>query len=139
MPDPIQFKADYDRVARETGVSLRAARNQVIQEAARAVVFATPVDTGRLRASWFWSDRFPTPARSQLGVISSDLTPSPAVLRSTVGGIGDLDRRVYFLNGASYAKFVEARQQFVRRTLAGAGRITSSAIRRISVVQARFR
>jgi hypothetical protein len=138
MPDPIQFKADFDAVARETGVSLRAARNQVIQEAARAVVRATPVRTGRLRASWFWSETFPTTARSQLGVITRAARTSAAVYASTAGSIADFDRAIYFLNGAEYAKYVEARTQFVRRTLGGAGRITGAAVRRIRTLQARF-
>lgn len=136
MPDPKEIDLQFERVARETGVSLRAARNETIQQAALAVLRATPVDTGRLRASWFWSNT-PTSSTSPLRTLSNSAAIPAALARdiSSTAIVADLDQTIYFLNGANYAKYVEARTQFVRRALGAGGRISSSAIRSIRKIQ----
>lgn len=137
-----EIMLDFERVAKKTGVSVRAARNETISQAALAVVRNTPVRTGRLRASWFFSPTFPTVARAPGTSEVSDAAQNSAVLQrlgTAVPGDFIKDGALYFLNGASYAIFVEARTQFVRRALAKAGQIEEAAVRSIRRLQSRRR
>ena len=127
---------DFDRVAEKTGISIEAARNETINEAAKMIVQNTPVLSGRLRASWFFSPTFPTVARAANGAEING-TAGAAVLSRLGGEKGAIDGSLYLLNGANYAAIVNARQQFVDKVLGRAKAIEAAAIRKIRFIQGR--
>lgn len=141
MPDPQELALDFDRVARETGISMEAARNEVINETARLIVRNTPVRTGRLRASWFFSPTFPAIARApgagEIRSTAGGAAAASVIARLSGGAVAAIDGSLYFLNGANYAKYVEARTQFVRRVAGRAKQIEGLAIRKIRSIQRR--
>jgi len=125
---------DFDRVAEKTGISIEAARNETINEAAKMIVQNTPVLSGRLRASWFFSPTFPTVARA---TNAAELGNSSSVLGRLGVERGAIDGSLYLLNGANYAAIVNARQQFVDKVLGRAKAIEAAAIRKIRLIQGR--
>jgi len=135
-----EIMLDFDRVAEQTGLSVEAARQEVMNQTAREIVQNTPVKTGRLRASWFWSPTFPAIARA---VPTSGISAAQSAPPSVLAGLGQagpfMDGSLYFLNGANYAKYVEARTQFVRRVLGRAKGIEGRAIARVKRLRARFK
>lgn len=127
---------DFDQVARRAKVKLETAFHEVTQDIAEAMVLATPVDTGNLRASWFASINSPGDIPDAIAPDKEGaLTVGRVNLEISQSKVGDV---LYFLNGANYAYFVEygtskmAPRMFVRGTLNSAPQIASRTIQRIA-------
>lgn len=133
-----QIFVDIDRIVAEAGVTVAIARNEFINKLAEAVVIATPVDTGRLRASWFLSPTLSTaPGVVEAEVVKTKTAPlTLARLSGETEPISKLDGSIYLLNGANYAIFVEARRQFLAKVLARASAIAADVVVEIRNIKA---
>lgn len=136
-----RMQADIERIAQEADVTFETAFNEFVNRMAMEVIGNTPVDTGRLRASWFLS--------SSMSLAAYD-TPGE---RSTIQGIGGAGQTlsrlsvgseqitssgantIYLLNGANYAIFVEANTQFVRASAARAQVIADDVVAEIRAMR----
>lgn len=134
----LKITADLDRIIAKTGVTQRQALTEFVGELGLQIVRETPVDTGRLRASWFPS---PTLAATAQPVNASEINPGAggiviARLDAEVAAtIGDGEGQFYFLNGANYAIYVEARRQFVRKVVGRSRAIADQVIRNIAAIR----
>jgi hypothetical protein len=127
---------DFKTIAEKTKRKIETVFHEFTQDMAEEVIVATPWLTGNLRASWFPSINTP-------GAVPPGVSPDPSgaatIARLSVeipkAKIGD---RIYIMNGASYAKFVEfgtanmAPRAFVRKTLNRAPKIAERTIQRIA-------
>jgi len=62
------FIADLDKFGEKLGIDLRIVRRKIALDLLRKITDRTPVDTGRLRASWNLSDDQPDPSVAPKGI-----------------------------------------------------------------------
>ena len=126
---------DAAAIARKSKRTLQTVFHEVTMDLAFEVVKATPWKTGFLRGSWFTELNNPG---TRLASVEEDPSGAYTVARLsakiTEARIGD---RIYVMNGAKYAKFLEhgtqhiAPRAFVRGTVNRAGAIAKRTLARI--------
>ena len=133
-----QITVDLDKIAKKAGVTVAQARNEYLNRLSLEVVKATPVETGRLRASWFLSPTLTAaPGTADTEVTTDKIaTLTMARLSGQSSALANLDGSVYLLNGANYAIFVEARTQFLRKVLARKRAIANAVVTELKNIKA---
>lgn len=136
--DAVQFEADIGRFIEGARDKAKQAASEAIQDIAQAVVEATPVKTGFLRASWYAALNSPAQGQPGAGNVGQ-LTLTAADIK-----LGDV---YYMNNGAAYAmrvefgfvgedslgrKYNQSPRSFVRSTLDRAPTIAEDAARRVA-------
>ena len=123
MPDDFEItevRFQFDRIRRETGVTMRTAVQTTLNEVAERVVRATPVRTGRLRGSWFFADLpsvVPSPEGAAIPGEGEVIARVSLDSQRQAERVSEEGGNVFFMNGANYAIFVEARRMFVYNVL----------------------
>ncbi len=130
------FEIDVEKWCKKAGDRADKFMRRFIQDVGEALVNATPVDTGFLRASW----------TVNIGAISESLQNKPSggtsypasasLAQLSVGALrSKASDTVYIVNRASYAAYVEygtayiSPRAFVRKTVARAPAIAENAMR----------
>lgn len=127
-----RVEADFAAIAAELNLKIETFENEFAQDVAREIVEASPVDTGFMRASWFWSTelqgRLEQRPRDQSGTIPAQvvLAKLSATVESVTGS-----PRFYLLNGAAYTVVVESRQNFIRQVANRADVIAEATVARV--------
>lgn len=106
-------------------------RRASVLELFKLVIFATPVDTGRLRGNWQTTINTP-----KWGVVDRDDKGGGAALAEAMANLGSLVDVVWFTNNLPYAERIEydgwskqAPEGMVRRHLAQWQRIVAAKAR----------
>lgn len=125
------FAVDVSKWVKKATGNVDAFLSEFGQEMARAVVEATPVDTGFLRGSWY--ARLDGKVSSSGGLDGSVVAEMHLTISKFKAG-----QTLYILNGCSYGWFVEygtstmAPRAYVRGTLAQAPAIAARVAARIA-------
>lgn len=128
-----------ENFVKKSKVRLNLYVQEFVYRIGSALVMATPVDTGHLRAMWSLSKDHPFYKAGQYRVGPEDKTGEHTIAEMKVFAMsvraGDI---VYIVNGARYASYVERGTSqmeprlFMASTLARSGQIQRSVINRVS-------
>src|SRR5690606_7047644 len=102
--EPMSFSADISRWVQKAEGNMDAAVRQAVVLASQSIVSMSPVDTGRFRANWNFSEGVPNEATSQW----LDPTGGRTLRRIMAQARGVQAGRVYYLtNALPYAQRLE--------------------------------
>jgi len=133
---PENFSTQLDGLINRTRQRMESAVKEIASELGETVVSRTPVETGRLKGSWFSTLNNPSVTFS--GVEDKAGTGSISRIDSAVQSyeLGDV---IYIINSTPYGRFVEygtskmAPRSFVRSTIADAPQVVNATVRRFNI------
>lgn len=103
----LAFKADLRKFSKLVGVDLATVRRKITFDLLRKIIFKTPVDQGRLRASWFTSDGSPSPEVAPEGLRSGAGAASQSMEANVTAKFTQPFESTYVTNNLPYVGKIE--------------------------------
>lgn len=100
MPaNTIQFKADLNRFAQKTGLTLTIALRRIVLDLWRRIIKRMPVDTGRARAAWMVTIGVPSSEVLPPGIYGPPPDPDTSGMKP--------GQQIFLTNNVPYVGFLE--------------------------------